>query len=98
MEAAKVKDEEAVIEIKDEEDGLSVETALESGMLTTQVSTNQNTVVLTYINQSEHSINLYQQITSRRKSLSSIRKSFSLRQKKSFTSPLYVDINSQENL
>ena len=45
MEAAKVKDEEAVIEIKDEEDGLSVETALESGMLTTQVSTNQSTVL-----------------------------------------------------
>ena len=40
MEAAKVEEND-VIEIKDEDDGVSVETALESGMLTTQVLTNQ---------------------------------------------------------
>ena len=43
--AAKVE-EEAVIEIKDEDEDVSVETALESGMLTTQVLANQNTVLL----------------------------------------------------
>lgn len=33
-----------------------------------------------------------------RKSLHNIKKSFSLRQKKSFTGPLYVDIDSQGNV
>ena len=44
MEAAKVEEND-VIEIKDEDDGVSVETALESGMLTTQVLTNQSSVL-----------------------------------------------------
>ena len=35
---------------------------------------------------------------SHRKSLHNIKKSFSLRQKKSFTGPLYVDIDSQGNV
>ena len=33
-----------------------------------------------------------------RKSLREIKKSFSLKQKKSFTGPLYIDIDSQENI
>ena len=33
-----------------------------------------------------------------RKSLHGIKKSFSLKQKKSFTGPLYIDIDSQENI
>ena len=33
-----------------------------------------------------------------RKSLHGIKKSFSLKQKKSFTGPLYIDIDSQGNI